>query len=116
MKLPKATQEEVRRINSSWKDILKKMPQMYIACLNTAQLSVRPSDGKLVIRFIDDTIMSLCDEEDFREELDKAFAEVTGKEVDYELISGTKAEEEGQYFPPASMFGMEVEVDDTEFE
>ena len=115
LKLPKATQEEVRKINSSWRDIYRKMPQMYIACLNTAELSVRPSDGKLVIRFIDDTIMSLCDEEDFRENLDKAFAEVTGKEVDYELISGTKADEEGQYFAPASMFGMEITVDDDEF-
>ena len=73
-------------------------------------------DGKLVIQFLDDTVMCLCQDEVFTSGLDKAFSEVLGKKVDYELTSGTMVKESGQYYPPVSVFGMEVTVDDSDFE
>lgn len=114
-KLPKATQEDLKKINSVWKDVYRKLPEMYAACLNSATLTVRPDDGKLMIQVINDTVMSLCDEDLFRESLDKAFSEVVGKHVDYEVVSESGAGSNGQYYPPTSIFGMEVIVDDTDF-
>ncbi len=116
LSLPKATKEDLSDINARWKDIYRNMPEMYVACLRTATPSVRPDDGKLMIMFVDDTVMFLCDDEMFKQSLNEAFAKVIGKEVEYELMSQTSAKENGQYFPPVSIFGMEVAVDDSEFE
>ena len=116
MKLPKAAKEDLKNINQLWKDILSKMPEMYTACLRTATPSVRPEDGKLMIQFIDDTIMFLCDDEMFKKSLDEAFTAVLGKEVEYELVSLTRTKDNGEYYPPASIFGMEVTVDDSDFD
>lgn len=87
-----------------------------MACLRKATPSVRPDDGKFIIQFEDDTVMCLCDDESFKESLDKAFAKVMGKEVEYELTSMTQSSAGGVYYPPTSIFGMEVTVDDSEFE
>ena len=114
--LPKATVDDLKNISSRWSDIYRKMPEMFIACLRKATLSVRPGDGKLVIQFLDDTVKCLCQDEVFTAGLDKAFSEVMGKKVDYELTSGTEVKESGQYYPPISVFGMEVTVDDSDFE
>jgi len=116
MKLPKATIDDLKKISSLWSDIYRTMPEMYVACLRTATLSVRPDDGKLMIQFVDDTVMFLCDDEAFKDCLNEAFAKVAGKEVDYELVSYSQAKENGQYYPPTSIFGMEVDIDDSEFE
>ncbi len=115
MKLPKATQDDLKKVNSVWKDILAKMPAMYTACLRSAVLSVDPADGKLMIQVLDDTVMSLCDDDLFKESLDKAFSEVMNKQVDHEIISAPSAAGSGRYFPPTSIFGMEVTVDDDDF-
>ena len=115
-KLPKATQEDLKKITSMWKDIFMQMPEMYSACLRTATLSVRPADGKLMIQFIDDTIMLLCNDDLFRKSLDEAFVKKTGKSVEYELVSQTKAKEKGEFYPPTSIFGMDVSVDDSDFD
>ncbi len=113
--LPKATQDDLRKINSVWKDVVARMPQMSTACLKTAKLSVRPSDGRLMIQVLNDTVLSLCDEDDFRESLAGAFSEVMGKQVEYEITSATETAQSGQYYPPTSIFGMDVEVDDSDF-
>ncbi len=114
--LPKATVEELRKISASWGDIYRSMPEMYMACLRKATPSVRPDDGKLVIQFEDDTVMCLCDDEVFKESLDKAFADVIGKSAEYELTSLTGNNADGVYYPPTSIFGMDVTVDDSEFD
>lgn len=116
MELPKATKEDLANIGALWKDIFRQMPEMYIACLRTATPSVRPEDGKLVIRFEDDTVMCLCDDDSFGEGLNRAFEKVLGKTVEYELVSKKSAAENGEYFPPVSIFGMEVDIDDSDFE
>ena len=116
MNLPKATIEDLRSISSAWGDVYRSMPEMYMACLRKATPSVRPDDGKFIIQFEDDTVMCLCDDESFKESLDKAFAKVMGKEVEYELTSMTQSSADGVYYPPPSIFGMEVTVDDSEFE
>ncbi len=113
--LPKATQDDLRRINASWKDIYNRMPVMYIACLKTAKLTVKPDDGKLIIQVVDDTIKSFCEEDAFKEGLEKAFSEVIKKQVEYEITSVTHTADTGEYFPPTSIFGMEVDVDDSDF-
>lgn len=113
--LPKATIDDLKSINSRWNEIYSMMPQMYAACLRTSTPSVRPSDGRLMIQFVDDTVMFLCDDDAFKDYLDKAFEKVTGKKVDYELASYKQAKDSGQYYPPASVFGMEVSVDDSDF-
>ena len=116
LKLSKATKDDLKNINSQWKEIYTKLPQMYIACLRTATLSVRPDDGRLIIQFADDTVMLLCDDDTFKESLDRAFVETVGKTVEYELTSCKQTKESGQYYPPTSIFGMEVTVDDTDFD
>ena len=116
MNLPKATIEDLKSISSAWGDVYRSMPEMYMACLRKATPSVRPDDGKFIIQFEDDTVMCLCDDESFKESLDKAFAKVMGKEVEYELTSMTQSSAGGVYYPPTSIFGMEVTVDDSEFE
>ena len=113
--LPKATQDDLRKINTVWKDIYTKMPGMYTPCLKTATLSVRPGDGKLIIQFVDETVMSLCDDDLFRDSLNRAFSEVLGKSVEYETVSSNAVSESGQYYPPTSIFGMDVVVDDDDF-
>ena len=81
-----------------------------------ATLSVRPDDGKLIIRFDDETTRSLCDEEEFTISLDSAFSQVMGKEVGYELITSGQMRDRGQFYPDTSVFGgMEVTVDDDDF-
>ncbi len=114
-KLPKATKDDLKNITANWKDICAAMPEMYTACLRTATLAVRPSDGKLIIQFVDDTIMFLCNDDTFKGYLNEAFTKVIGKEVEYELVSLSPAGGGGEYFPPTSIFGMDVEVDDSEF-
>ena len=116
MKLPKATTDDLKKITSLWHEIFRAMPEMYVACLRMAELHVRPDDGKLIIQFADDTVMCLCDDEAFRKCLNEAFVKIMGKEVEYELVSGTQTKDNGQYYPPTSIFGMEVSVDDSDFE
>ena len=116
LKLPKATIDDLKSINRSWRDVYSSMPEMYTACLRTATLSVRPEDGKLIIQFLDDTVMFLCDDDIFKDQLSEAFEKVVGKQVEYELVSGTKEAQNGNYYPPTSIFGMDVTVDDSEFE
>ncbi|MBO4905191.1 MAG: DNA polymerase III subunit gamma/tau [Lachnospiraceae bacterium] len=115
MKLPKATIEDLKNINSVWKEVLSRMPEMFVACLRTATPAVRPQDGMLMIQFADDTIMCLCDDELFKKSLDEAFVSVLGKEVTYELVSLAQVKSNGEYYPPTSIFGMEVTVDDSDF-
>ncbi len=115
MNLPKATIDDIRNINAIWPKVFKALPEMYTACLRKATPSVRPKDGRFVISFEDDTVMFLCSDEAFNECLDKAFEEVTGKKVEYELVSESSAKDNGEYYPPTSIFGMEVDVDDSEF-
>ena len=114
--LPKATIEDLKKVSSLWSKIISYLPEMFTACLRTATLSVRPDDGKLIIQVVDDTIMALCDDEVFKNEMDKAFEKAMGKTVDHELVSVTQTKENGQYYPPTSIFGMEVSVDDADFE
>lgn len=113
--LPKATQDDLRKINTVWKDIYVRMPVMYTPCLKTAKLSVRPDDGKLIIQVLDDTVLSLCDDDQFRDSFAGVISEIMGKQVEYELVSATETAQSGQYYPPTSIFGMEVEVDDDDF-
>lgn len=114
--LPKATQDELRQITSMWKDIVRSLPEMYVACLRTAVPSVRPQDGKLIISFVHKTVRFLCEDDEFKKNLDEAFAKVLGRTVEYELTSETETVEKGEYFPPASIFGMEVTIDDSDFD
>lgn len=114
--LPKATKEDLANIDRKWRDIYQAMPAMYTPCLRTATPSVRPSDGRLIIQVNNDTVMMLCDDEVFAESLAKAFAKVIGKVPEYELVSVTQTNDNGLYYPPASIFGMEVSVDDSDFE
>ena len=116
LSLPKATTDDLAKVASLWNDIYRLVPDMYMACLRKATPVVRPGDGKLLIQFEDDTVMCLCDDEVFRESLGQAFTKVIGKEVEYELTSMTQSDANGQYYPPASIFGMEVTVDDSDFE
>lgn len=116
MNLPKATIEDLKNVTTAWGDVYRSMPEMYMACLRKATPSVRPDDGKFIIQFEDDTVMCLCDDESFKESLDKAFAKVMGKEVEYELTSMTQNNASGVYYPPTSIFGMEVTIDDSDFE
>ena len=60
--------------------------------------------------------MFLCDDDVFKDYLKEAFIKIMGREVDYELVSYKQTKENGQYYPPTSIFGMEVTVDDTDFE
>ena len=114
--LPKATKEELGQVAALWKNIVKSLPEMYMACLRTAVPSVRSTDGRLVIQLIDATVKFLCDDEAFRKCLDEALGKVLGREVEYELVAASEAKEKGEYYPPASMFGMEITIDDGEFE
>ena len=116
MELPKAAKEDLANIGSLWNEISRQMPEMFTACLRTATPAVRPEDGKLMIRFEDDTVMCLCDDESFSESLNEAFEKVIGKRVEYELVSLRSAADNGEYFPPVSIFGMEVDIDDSDFE
>ncbi len=115
MNLPKATIDDLKNINSLWQKVVRALPEMFTACLRKATPSVRPDDGKLMISFEDDTVLFLCSDEAFNECLGKAFEDVTGKKVEYELISVGQAKEKGEYYPPTSIFGMDVDVDDSEF-
>ncbi len=115
MDLPKATIEDLKNINSIWPKLVRSMQGVFSACLRKATPSVRPSDGKLMISFEDNTVLGLCEGDDFRESLDKAFEDIVGKKVEYEIISDTQVKENGEYYPPTSMFGMEVDVDDSDF-
>ncbi len=116
MKLPKATIDDLKNINSQWNEIVASMPAMYTACLRTATLSVKPEDGKLIIQFLDNTVMFLCEDDVFKDYLNEAFVQKTGKEVEYELVSYKQTKEDGQYYPPTSIFGMDVIVDDSDFD
>lgn len=115
-KLPKATQEELGKVASLWKNIVKALPEMYTACLRTAVPSVRPSDGRLIIQLMDATVKFLCDDDACRKCLDEAFAKVMGTEVEYEMVAATEVGNKGEYYPPASIFGMDIVIDDSEFD
>ncbi len=116
MNLPKATIDELKEICSKWAAIASATPDMYSSCIRRATPSVRPESGKLVIQFGDDTLLYLCNDESFKKSMDEAFAKVIGREVEYEITSEHSAAEKGEYFPPASIFGTEVIVDDSDFD
>ena len=113
--LPKATIDDLKNINAIWPKVIRSVPTNYTACLRKSAPSVRPSDGRIVILFEDDTVLGLCGNDDFKESLDKAFEDIIGKTVEYELASDTQVKEKGEFYPPTSMFGMDVDVDDSEF-
>ncbi|MCR5687352.1 MAG: DNA polymerase III subunit gamma/tau [Lachnospiraceae bacterium] len=115
LKLPKATIDELKGIGAKWNEIVHAMPEMYVPCLRKATPSVRPETGRLVIEVADETILGLCEDDLFRKSLDDAFLKVIGKEVEYETAAATSTRENGQYFPPVSVFGMEISVDDEDF-
>lgn len=116
MKLPDATKEEIRQVASAWKSVVQALPDMYRPYLRHATASVRSSDGKLIIQVIDKTILFFSDDAAFKEELEKAFAKCIGKNVNYEIVASTEVKQKGEYYPPASLFGLEVTIDDGEFE
>ncbi len=115
LSLPKATIDDLKGISSKWHEVYSSMPGMYTACLRTSTLSVRPDDGKLIIQLLDDTVMFLCDDDVFKDYLKEAFVKVIGKEVEYELVSYKQTKENGQYYPPTDIFGLDVTVDDSDF-
>lgn len=113
LKLPEATQEDLKQITIRWKEIVRALPDMYTACLRTAVPSVRPSDGRLIIQLVDETVMCLCDDDMFKKNLAEAFSKVIGKQTEYELVAASQVKSNGDYFPPTSVFGgLEVEIDD----
>lgn len=114
--LPEATKEDLRQVMSSWRDVVKNLPEMYRACLRTAVPSVRTTDGKLMIQFVDATVRFLCDDDSFRDSLDKAFETIVGKQVNYEIVAATETKERGEYYPPVSVLGMDITIDDSDFE
>jgi len=114
--LPEATKEDLRNVMSSWRDVIKSLPEMYRACLRTAVPSVRTTDGKLMIQFLDGTVRLLCDDNTFREYLDKGFESAIGKHVDYELVALTETNRKGDYYPPVSVLGMDITIDDSDFD
>lgn len=114
--LPAATKEELGQVASLWKNIVKSLPEMYTACLRMAVPSVRPADGRLVIQLTDRTVKFLCDDDACKKCLDEAFAKVLGRQVEYELVASDEAKEKGEYYPAASMFGMEITIDDGDFD
>lgn len=115
LKLEKATADDLKDIGSRWPEIYRSMPDMYSALLRKSVPSVRPEDGMLIILFEDETQMMLCSDEAFRASLDEAFEKVIGRQVEYELSSEGSIRDEGKYYPPLSVFGMEITIDDSEF-
>lgn len=113
--LPEATKEDLKQISTLWRDIIKQLPEMHRACLRTSVPSVRSTDGRLMIQFVDKTVRFLCEDSYFKTCLDEAFEKVLGKHVEYELVAEPETKERGEYFPPVSMFGMEVKIDDSDF-
>lgn len=101
--LPLAKKEELIEIGEAWKDIYTKMPEMYRACLRTSVLSIKPEDGKLVIVFVDDTVLFLCNDDVFVDSLNRSILEVLGRDVEYEIESQTGLESKGFIYPPVSM-------------
>lgn len=113
--IPKATQEELGKVAGLWKDIVRNVQDPYKSCFRDAKPSVRPTDGKLIIVLKNATQLMLTQSEDCDNNLKKAFATVIGKSVDYELEARTDLEKKGTFYPEAKIFGMPVEVDDSEF-
>lgn len=113
--LPKATQEELGKIATGWKEIIRFVSGRYKASLRDAVPSVDPKDGKLIIVLKDKTLISLTESEECKEEINNAIAKVTGKTVDFEMTARTVLEEKGEKLPQANIFGIPVEVNDSEF-
>ena len=114
-KLPKATQEDLGKIAGSWNDIIRVTKGMYRANLRESVPSVDPVSGKLVIVVKNTMILRLLDNNDGREEINSAMAKVIGKSVDFELTARSVLEEKGESLPSADIFGIPVEIDDSEF-
>lgn len=114
--LPQATREDLANIGAKWKMFVKELPDMYKACFRTAVPSVRPSNGTLMIQVIDETVKVLCEFSDFEETMDETFAKVFGKKVPYEIVSAKGTKNEGKFYPPVSIFGDDVKIDDSVFE
>jgi len=113
--IPKATQEELGKVASLWKDIVRIIPDPYKSCFREARPSVRPADGRLVIVLKNGTQLMLIQNEDCDNKLKEAFAKVLGRSVEYEVEAQTALEKKGTIYPEAKLFGMPVEVDDSEF-
>lgn len=117
MELPTATKEDLAQITAVWKDVCRVITDMRSVLsggiLRMSVPSVRPSDGMLVIQVADATQKELCDGDLAKSDLNAAFEKVLGKKVEFEFVATNEASENGQYFPPISIFGgMEVEIDD----
>lgn len=115
-KLPDATKEDLGKVASLWAKIVRAMPEVYIACLRMSVPSVDAVGGKLVIKLENEMVKFLCEDDNFKASLDEAFESIIGKHVEYSLSTGEEAKAEGKYYPPASIFGEDVIVDDSEFE
>ena len=115
LNLPKATKDDLSLIYSKWTDIIRDMPDIYKSCLRESIPKVRPDDGRLFIQVKDRTIGDLCTEEYFDESIKAAFANRIGKIVEYQIITPSEEAATGKPYPEISIFGMEVEVDDSDF-
>lgn len=113
--IPKATRDELGKVGSLWKDITKQTEGCTRMCLREAKPTIRPSDGKLMILLNNSTQLSLLQNDDSKEALQKSFVKVIGKTVDYEFEVKSNLENSGVKYPEATIFGLPVEVDDSEF-
>lgn len=110
--LPKATQEELGKIAAMWPTIRKKLPDNYSAYVRNAIPSVRTSDGKLVLKVENNTVKGLCELDSFMSDIGEIFENISGRKVEFEIVAEQEAAQKGEYYPPADMFGMDIEISD----
>lgn len=113
--IPKATQEDIGKIVNMWRDVVRNIGDRYRPSLRDANLSVSPGNNKLVIALPNETHLLLTNTEEFDEQIKAAFYKITGRNVDYELKSRAVMEKSGSTYLDAGIFGMAVEIDDSEF-
>ena len=114
--LPMATKEDLGKISSMWSGIIGELPEQYKAYLRMSIPSVRPTDGKLMIRVNDGTVCLLANSPFCLESIAQAIEKNLGKTVDFEVVATTQMKEQGVHYPSLEQFGGAVEVDDSEFD
>ena len=113
VQLTRPVPEDIKKIVEKWPQILNLVLNPVQSYLKKCRLSLL-DDDRLIITTNDPVIHEYLTRDIAASEINKAFTEVMGREVDYEVILKGEGKGAGKKFPDLSKINMDITTDDSE--
>lgn len=110
--LPKALNEDIKKVGSMWQGIVAQMPGIIRPYLKMAKPTAR-EDNKLLIVVMDSLARDFLNKERQRTAIARVINEQIGKEVDFDIIIMEKSQKfQDNYVDLSKVIHMEIETED----